>query len=209
MIPSLPQHIQDELDKLAQTYGQPLLQTIELKTHSLFAPLNQRDRYGEVCMVIRRPNGRLLTMKKQFYPKDAYRLPTGGINYGEAIYDALLRETHEETGLHVKVQRFLVAASYCVPAVAPTPVFYTFAFLLDEVGGTLEVLDETEQVEGFREVEVDQLLDLARHLEHQRAQYSNDIDGNWGDWGEFRAAIHRLVWHALKEAGGGYRNEKL
>jgi 8-oxo-dGTP pyrophosphatase MutT (NUDIX family) len=198
MIPSLSQNIQDELNQLAQDYGQPQVKTVELTAHDLFDPLNKSDRYGEVCMVVHRPNGHLLTMKKVFYPPEGYRLLTGGIKHGEAIYDALLRETYEETGLEVKVQRFLVAASYQVPEVSATPVFYTFAFLLDETGGTFGVIDESEQVEGFREIEVNQLLEIEKSLASLKGQYSEKIGGYWGDWGQFRAAIHRLVWEALQ-----------
>lgn len=198
MIPSLPPNIQSELNQLAFTYSQPLVRVVELSAPALFDPLNKRDRYGEVCMVIRRPHGRLLTMKKTIYPPEGYRLPTGGINHNESIYHALLREIHEETGLEVKVQRFLAAVSYRVPAVSAAPVFYTFAFLLDELSGTLGALDAAEQVEDFREIEINQLLDVARTLESLKGQYSKQIDGDWGDWGQFRAAIHRVVWEALQ-----------
>src|SRR5689334_2752741 len=110
MLSSLPQSTQNELKQLAQRYGQPLIHTVDLKAEKLFDPLNKDDRYGEVCMVIRRKNGRILTMTKTFYPKGTYRLPTGGINHGESIFNALLRETQEETGLVVEVKRFLAIA---------------------------------------------------------------------------------------------------
>ena len=197
MFTSLPQETQQELEQLAQRYAQPLVRTVDLGTTNYFDPLNKHDRYGEVCMVIRRTNGHLLTMKKFFYPQGAYRLPTGGINHGESIYDALLRETHEETGLEVKITRFLVAVAYRVTNVEDRPVFYTFAFLVDEVGGKLGVLDEKERVEAFLEIEPKTLLTLAEHMEQLHSPYSEEIDGNWGDWGHFRAIIHRMVWEAL------------
>ena len=154
MFPTLPQSVQQELEQLAQRYGQPLVHTADLEANDLFDPLNKTDRYGEVCMVVRRKNGRLLTMTKTFYPKGAYRLPTGGINYGESIHDALLRETNEETGLQVNINHFLAAVAYRVPAVTAQPLFYTFAFLLDEVSGTLGAIDETERVEAAESTEV-------------------------------------------------------
>jgi 8-oxo-dGTP pyrophosphatase MutT (NUDIX family) len=199
MIPTLPQSTQDELTQLAERFGQPLVRTIDLGETRQFDPLNRKDRYGEVCMVVRRKNGRLLTMKKTFYPTNAYRLLTGGINYGETIFAALLRETNEETGLEVETRRFLVAAPYTTSSTGERPVFYTFAFLLDEIGGTLGVLDEHERVEAFREIEPEQLPELAEALEQVGgAPYSREIDGSWRDWGRFRAAIHRLVWEALQ-----------
>lgn len=199
MFPTLPQSVQHELEQLAQRYGQPLVHTADLEANDLFDPLNKTDRYGEVCMVVRRKNGRLLTMIKTFYPKEAYRLPTGGINYGESIHDALLRETSEETGLHVNINRFLAAVAYRVPAVNTQPLFYTFAFLLDEVSGTLGVIDETERIEAFREIEPAELSALAASLEAVKDEYSDEIDGLWNDWGDFRAVIHRVVWEALEK----------
>src|SRR3989454_8898199 len=112
MFPSLSPAVQQELEHLAQPYGQPLVRSVELTSNYRFDPLNKTERYGEVCMVVRRPNGKVLTMIKTLYPKGAYRLPTGGIQYGEDVLAALLRETEEETGLQVEVRRFLAAVAY-------------------------------------------------------------------------------------------------
>jgi 8-oxo-dGTP pyrophosphatase MutT (NUDIX family) len=192
----LPQAIQDEIVQLSQRYGQPLERLITLPAKKLFDPLNKRDRYGEVCMVVRRKNGRLLTMKKTYYPQEAYRLLTGGIDHGEPIFDALLRETAEETGLEVTIKRFLVAVAYRLTG-EEAPRFYSFAFLLDEIGGTLGVIDEGEQIEDFREVAPDELPAMADRLEHLGANYGKSIGGNWHDWGHFRATIHTLVYEAM------------
>lgn len=197
MFPWLTQHIQDELNQLAHTYEQPLVQVANLEISSLFDPLNKTDRYGEVCMVVRRRNGKVLTMIKTFYPEGAYRLLTGGISHGEGVLAALLRETAEETGLQVEVRRFLAAVAYRASITGEQPVFYTFAFLLDELDGTLGTLDESEQVEDFREVEPADLLKVAEYLEQLGAEYSQYLHGEIRDWGRFRAVIHRAVWQAL------------
>ena len=193
---ALPQTIQDEIVQLSQLYGQPLERLVTLPTHKPFDPLNKKDRYGEVCMVVRRKNGRLLVMKKTYYPTEAYRLLTGGIDHGEPIFDALLRETAEETGLDVSVNRFLVAVAYRL-AEDEKPRFYTFAFLLDEIGGTLGVIDGGEQVEDFREITPDELPVTAERLVHIGKSYSKKIGGRWKDWGHFRAIIHTLVSEAM------------
>ncbi|MBV9711659.1 MAG: NUDIX hydrolase [Ktedonobacteraceae bacterium] len=198
MMPFLSQETQNELARLAERYSQPLVRTVDLGQTSQFDPINKHDRYGEVCMVLRRRNGHLLTMKKTFYPIGAYRLLTGGIDHEEAIFDALLRETNEETGLEVVVRRFLVAAAYLIADAGEKPVFYTFAFLLDEIGGTLGAIDEDERVEAFLEIEPEQLPQRAAFLERIGGpRFSKEIAGSWSDWGKFRAAIHHLVWEAL------------
>lgn len=163
-------------------------------------------------MVIRRPSGRLLLTTKDFYPRGAYRLPTGGIAHGEGILDALLRETREETGLDVEIRRFLTWIDYYIPAqpggagrsgatrlttYERAGMFHTFAFLLDETGGTLGALDPDERILDFREIDADQLPTVAANLEGIASEISTDIVGDWADWGRFRAVVHRAVHDAL------------
>ena len=149
-------------------------------------------------MVVRRPSGAVLLAIKTFYPRGAYRLPTGGIASGEPILDALLRETHEETGLQTEVRRFLAQIAYHGEGEPTgTPLFHTFAFLLDETSGTLGALDASEQIEGWREVAVADLPRVADFLDDLRTQGTQDIGGDWRAWGKFRAVVHRAVHQAL------------
>ena len=200
MFTQLPDEVQAELVELAERFGQPRMHLAPLDPAGLFDPLNNTDRYGEACMVVRRPNGRLLTAKKTFYPEGCSRLLTGGIHHGERVLDGLLRETQEETGLEVVVRRFLAAVAYHLPGQQEKPLFYTFAFLLDEVGGVLGCLDENEQVEYFREIAQDELPEHAEFLAHLAHSYSPELGNgrdDWADWGRFRAVIHQQVWEAL------------
>jgi 8-oxo-dGTP pyrophosphatase MutT (NUDIX family) len=193
--------IEHEIAELSRRYGSPLRQDVTLSSMQVFDPLGKNDRYGEVCMVVRRRNGLLLTARKTYYPPDAFRLLTGGIHHGEPILDALLRETEEETGLEVEVRRFLAVVSYNLAQQdsAPTrPInFRSFALLLDEVGGTLGCLDPDERVAAFREVAIDELPLLAERLEQLTPEFDPEINGYWSDWGQFRAVIHRAVYTAL------------
>ena len=186
-----------EIERLAGRFGQPLV--IESPIPDSFDdPIRKPDRYGEVCMVVRRPSGAVLLSIKTFYPRGAYRLPTGGIAPGEPIFDALLRETHEETGLRTEVRRFLAQIAYHGEGEATgTPLFHTFAFLLDETSGTLGALDASEQIEDWREVAVADLPHVADFLDDLRTQGTHDIGGDWRAWGKFRAVVHRAVHQAL------------
>lgn len=193
-----------EIDALAERFGRPLV--IDARIPDGFDdPIRRPDRYGEVCMVVRRPHGTVLLAIKTFYPRGAYRLPTGGIHRGEAIFDALVRETHEETGLETAVRRFLAHVEYLhdgsvggnAGGAAPrVVVFHTFAFLLDETGGTLGALDASEQIEDWREIAVAELPRVADFLDDLRTSGTVDI-GDWRAWGKFRAVVHRAVHQAL------------
>jgi 8-oxo-dGTP pyrophosphatase MutT (NUDIX family) len=193
----LSAEVRQEIAELSARYGAP--RVIEALIHDGFDdPIRRRDRYGEVLMVVRRPNGRVLVAIKTFYPRGAYRLPTGGIHHGETILDALLRETREETGLETVVRRFLATISYrgrSTPTAAP--LFHTFAFLLDELSGTLGALDTSERIEAWREMSPAELRDQAAVLERISTEGAAGIGGSWADWGRFRAVAHRAVADAL------------
>ncbi|MBI3637341.1 MAG: NUDIX hydrolase [Candidatus Rokubacteria bacterium] len=186
--------MRDEVAALATRLGAPIVRDIPL-ADVRFDPVGAPDRMAEVCMAIKRPSGKLLLSTKTFYPRGAYRLPTGGIHGDEPILEALLRETREETGLAVAARRFLAMITYLDGEEGP-PVFHTFAFLLDETGGTLGSLDPAEQIEGWREIDPADLPDVARRLDALPDGVTPEIP-NWSSWGRFRAVVHRVVHEAL------------
>jgi 8-oxo-dGTP pyrophosphatase MutT (NUDIX family) len=216
--------LEAEIAALAARYGAPGRVSAELGG-APFDPLAMTDRIGEVCMVVRRPSGTLITAIKTFYPPGAFRLLTGGVGHGEPIEAALLREVAEETGLEVAVRRFLAVieyhlapttdhrpptagegGAYHVGDLVPGPNrqydFATFAFLLDELGGTLAAHDPAERIGAFREVAVAELPAMAEALDHVGERYAEEIGGSWGDWGRFRAVVHRVVYQALAATEG-------
>ena len=189
-----------EIDRLAYRYGPPRRLRVTIDD-SFEDPIRKDDRFGEVCMVVRRPNGNVLLAIKTFYPRGAYRLPTGGIHHGEQIGDALVREAHEETGLDLDACRFLAHIAYAGHSEpAADPLFHTFAFLLDERGGTLGALDTGERIEAWKEIHPRELRNVADFLANLRTAGTESIGGDWHAWGEFRAVVHRVVHDALVDS---------
>jgi len=184
-----------EVAMLARRLGRPIDRDVALDDIA-FDPVGNPSRFAEVCMVVRRPTGNVLLSIKTFYPRGAYRLPTGGIDKDEPILEALLRETHEETGLDPEPRRFLAALTYRDGTSGP-PVFHTFAFLLDDAeGGPVRSLDEHEQIEAYREVPIAELPRVADRLDQIPPDGAPGIP-NWDAWGRFRAHVHRAVHDAL------------
>ena len=188
--------LDQEVAELARRFGTP--RRVDVVIRPSFDPVQKPDRFAEVCMVIRRRSGKLLLSIKTFYPRGAYRLPTGGVHHGERIFDALRRETAEETGLETETKRFLAWIRYR-PVSAPVgpALFHTFAFLLDEIGGHFHTSDLEEQIEDWIEVEPAAIGDVADRLDRIASAPSNDIGGDWADWGKFRAIVHRVVHEEL------------
>ncbi|NJM08635.1 NUDIX hydrolase [Candidatus Gracilibacteria bacterium] len=174
---------QREITTLAARYSTPRYVEVELAEGS-FEPLSSRARVSEVCMVIRRQNQQILVFRKDFYPSGVLRLLTGGIEAGEQIETALLREVAEETGLDVHIERFLAVVAYRMPSTAlGHNDFLTFAFLLQERGGTLMAHDPHERVECFADVAPAALYELAAVLDRQDDTIDDAIDGSWQLWG--------------------------
>jgi 8-oxo-dGTP pyrophosphatase MutT (NUDIX family) len=187
--------MRSEVAALADRFGVPITRDVPLDDIA-FDPVGNPSRFAEVCMVVRRPSGNVLLSIKSFYPRGAYRLPTGGIDSGEPILDAVLRETLEETGLAVTVTRFLAALTYRDGNAGP-PVFHTFAFLLDDPSDAqVTPLDEHEQIESYVEVPVSELPRVAERLDRIPADGAAGI-ANWDAWGRFRAHVHRAAHEAL------------
>jgi ADP-ribose pyrophosphatase YjhB (NUDIX family) len=185
-----------EVAEVAARFGEP--RRLEVTIRPFFDPVQRPDRFAEVCMVIRRRNGTVPLSNKTFYPRGAHRLPTGGIHHGERILDALRRETEEETGLETEVRQFLAWITYRSESDPDgPPLFHTFAFLLDEVGGRFQTRDLEEQIEEWIEVQPGALADVAARLDAIRSAPSKDIGGDWADWGHFRAVVHRVVHDEL------------
>lgn len=200
MAATLTPEIERELAALATLYGEPLAVDAEIST-GFHDPIRRMDRTGEVCFVIRRPGGKLLLSIKTVYPRGAYRLPTGGIKQGEPVLAALRREAYEETGLELDIRRFLARIAYR-PMGGRSPIFHTFAFLLDETGGTLGVLDPDERIEEYIEVEASELPRVAARLADLTDEDRGGIvGGSWRDWGRFRAVVHTAVHQALRSTG--------
>ncbi|MHB0856590.1 MAG: NUDIX hydrolase [Anaerolineae bacterium] len=150
-----------------------------------------RKRASEVVIVLRRKNGRYLVHTKGFYPQGVFRLLTGGIEAGEDLLEALQRETKEETGLEVAIQRFLAVLHNRFVCGEEAVTFTSYLFLLQERDGVLGSHDDTESITGFREVDLAGLLVLAEELEA--------LEPDWGDWGRFRATAHRLTAELLAD----------
>ena len=178
-----------EIAQLSAQYGAPLRQCCALDmsraNDAWWSTGKARRRDGEVALFIRRRNGNLILHTKDFYPDGVLRVPTGGIKPGEAVIAAVHRETMEETGLQVAVERFLALVEFefhCQGQVIPYP---SYGFLLREITGDLKALDPDERITAFGEVSFSELPAVATALEN--------VPATWQDWGQFRAIPHRLV----------------
>ncbi len=138
----------------------------------------QRDRRGEVVFCVVRPTGKVITVTCDEYPENIYRIPTGGIGHDEDIFGAVFREVKEELGLEVEIREFAGVIRIRFEHEKEHVMFYSYIFILDEVGGRLLEDASDDEVSEIREVDKEGLAQFARSL--------YDLKGKWRDWGKFR-----------------------
>lgn len=96
-------------------------------------------------------------------------LPSGGVEPGESVAEACEREVFEETGLSVRVKRFVGVYSHPdqLTVYSETDKFQIIAlhFEAEVMGGELGLSDETSDVGYFTMKEIEGLEMLGRHKE--------------------------------------------
>jgi ADP-ribose pyrophosphatase YjhB (NUDIX family) len=107
-------HVTDDLlAPLRARYGEPaeLEWTGEItdREHAL-ATYNPR-RLHDVTLFILDPADRIALIRKPHFAEGIWRPPGGGIKPGEDFAAGAEREALEETGLHVRLERYLVATN--------------------------------------------------------------------------------------------------
>jgi ADP-ribose pyrophosphatase YjhB (NUDIX family) len=107
-------HVTDEiLAPLRERYGEPIELEwngeISEREHAL-ATYNPR-RLHDVTLFILDPDERIALIRKPPFAEGVWRPPGGGIKPGEDFVLGAEREALEETGLHVKLDRYLVAST--------------------------------------------------------------------------------------------------
>ncbi len=185
---------ESEVAALAARYGPPLRRQVTCEIgEELFVTRFMRasDRRGEVALVIERPNGALLLHRKAHYAAEHFRLPTGGVNLSEPVLTAVLRETTEETGLEVAVQRFMAVIEYTLVFDAIRLPFVTYLFHLRETGGQLRANDG--EAAAFHDCPPAELPAIAATL--------RSIPGQRGYWGRWRAVAHEVAVECFGQSG--------
>jgi 8-oxo-dGTP diphosphatase len=178
-----------ELQELLACYGDADVENIRMEIdedlyYNRF--MKATDRRGEVVFALELPGG-ILVHRKSFYEDGLFRLPSGGIDYGEKVIDALHREIGEETGLHCSAER-LLGIQDCQLALGDRAVrFVSYVFHV-YAHGELR-LDPNESIVAVRLIAPAELKGIAESLRHTPRPHAG--------WGRWRALAHDLVYRRL------------
>lgn len=109
--------------------------------------------------------GKVLLTRRQ--DNGQWCMPSGGMEAGESVEEAILREVFEETGLHVRVTRLVGVYSdpnqLVVYQDGNKVQIVALHFLAEIVGGTLGLSDETSDFGYFSMEEMEGMEMLGNH----------------------------------------------
>jgi ADP-ribose pyrophosphatase YjhB (NUDIX family) len=136
---------------LERRYGHPE----ELSAAAEFSPREfgllqhclRKERAHDVTLFIRGGDGRYALIRKPGYPEEVFRPPSGGIEPGEVFDAGAVREAWEETGLHVRLERYLLRVEARFSCGGEALPWVTHVFSAVALGGTLDPQDRHEIAE--------------------------------------------------------------
>lgn len=186
-----PMISEEEVGELAKHFGAPVRRVFNIQADEYIRSYRWRadsDRRAEVVFAIQDPAGRIWVHAKAHYPGHIFRLPSGGIEWQESVYHALLREVAEETSLTVAVRRFLGLIEYRFHHAGSTVKFASYVFHL-ACDNHAPCLPTDGEISQFRPILPSQLLQLSADM--------RNMVGDRRGWGEWRALVHDLVYDVL------------
>jgi 8-oxo-dGTP pyrophosphatase MutT (NUDIX family) len=152
-------HITDEiLAPLRERYGEPaeLEWTGEITEREHALATYNPARMHDVTLFILDPDERIALIRKPHFAQGIWRPPGGGIKPDEDFVAGAVREALEETGLHVELDRYLVASrAYFVYEPQDVP-WRTHVFSARVTDTALEPQDP-EEIAGARWGTLDEL----------------------------------------------------
>ncbi len=183
-----------EFTKLCQKYsGSHIIQKKQLRINSKkyflsLANAVTNDRRGEVVFCVIKDN-KAITIRSSEYPEGVFRMPTGGINYGENIEKAVIREVMEELGVKVNISKFEGVIKWTFLHRQKHINFYSYLFILDYESGNL--------LEDALEDEVSEVKLCTNEELSGVANYLLTLQSFWDDWGHFRYETTNFAYTSL------------
>lgn len=143
-----------DIDELEARFGQPVPCTWEFNIgpdeHDMVRNSMRRERAHDITLFIRKSDDlqRVAVIRKPFFPPPVFRAPSGGADPGEPLENAAIREGREETGLDIRLTRYLARIRVTFTSELRAPIQWT-SYVVEaiEAGGVLAPIDTAEIAE--------------------------------------------------------------
>jgi ADP-ribose pyrophosphatase YjhB (NUDIX family) len=136
------------VDALVTKYGRPRRLKFEADflepECELIRESTSKGRNHDITCFIRSDGGYVVIQKPAYSGTGIFRAPSGGAHPGETIEEGASREMHEETGLQVRLVRFVLDISLRVHCRKEKIPWRSLVFLADRVSGEMKPIDMHE-----------------------------------------------------------------
>src|ERR1044071_1678975 len=154
----------ESIREIEEKYGKPseVVLAYEMKPVE-FDMVRRSQKFGrahDVTLFIIEGE-RIVVIKKPMYPPGAYRAPSGGIAPGERFDDGAIREAHEETGLEIALEKYILRARVKFTCEGDVIDCTSHVLTAHSTGGVLEPIDTHEIIEA-RLATIDELMGSVR-----------------------------------------------
>lgn len=187
---------EEDIAAIEHDLGVPLTTTMSFDVSASEFDMVDRSMYKgrahDVTMFIRAAQDPkdVVVIRKPFFPPRVFRAPSGAANPGESLRDGALRESKEETGLDVALDRYVarIAARFTCDGKAID--WTTHVFEAQELAGILRPID-THEIAEARWASLDELQGTIRDAL---------LETGWGLF-RYRVALTDLTVGEIAESG--------
>ena len=147
-----------------------------------------KGRLHDITCFIRQDDGYVVIQKNQYARTGIFRAPSGGAKVGESLYDAAIREMHEETGFKVRLDRFVLDMHLLIICDDRQISWRSLVFLATPIGGEMKPID-TQEIFDVAVMTREHLLGTVDRLMEE---------SGWGGF-KYRAFLTREFFRRLDE----------
>ena len=179
-----------------------MFKKIELSLDLVGSPFeNLRYRDRTVLILIKNSKDKYLFGVKKFYPKEIKRMIGGGVDKGEEVLEAAVRELQEELGISVLQSELQSLAEFSITGNYKDVVFKTsiFTCYLDIGDKRYNPGDDVSAVSEFAEAECQGIAEEMMNISETSFFESEVNSFSWADYGKVYGYVLKESLSELKD----------
>ena len=161
------------------------------------SPFGNLHRERTVLIVIKNSQGKyLLGAKEGHYPDGISRLMGGGVDNGEDILSAAIRELKEELNVTIPLEQLEPYADVLVEAIDEKGVKYSTCISIVKLTVPIDQYSAGDDVTNVVELTKEEVLDLIKRYQELSPDFWFENDQkrfNWADYGKVYAPVHKIA----------------
>jgi len=183
----------EEIQNLIERFGEPIKRSFSINFLDFECQLVKQTRakgrlHDVTCFIRQEANEYVVIQKHQYADSGIYRAPSGGAKVGESLEEAAYREMYEETGLEIRLLKFVLDMHLDVVCPTETIPWRSLVFLAEPINGTMKPIDTYE----IFDVKVMSREDLLGDVEKLM------IESGWGGFA-YRSFLTREFFNHLDD----------